>query len=120
MEAGISIFSKAEGTRAPRVLLAISAVGALLALGMNSSHIQADAALQLRELEDDELGRLDRGDADLAGDLPQVDGLGRVAPQRGAGVEVGRAMPAEDQPVGFETGNNDVRGRCGGTHGVCC
>ena len=31
-------FSKAEGTRAPRVLLAISAVGALLALGMNSSY----------------------------------------------------------------------------------
>nr|WP_260465340.1 hypothetical protein [Stutzerimonas stutzeri] len=50
MEAGISIFSKAEGTRAPRVLLAISAVGALLALGMNSSYTQADAAPQASQL----------------------------------------------------------------------
>jgi len=43
-------FSKAEGTRAPRVLLAISAVGALLALGMNSSYTQADAAPQASQL----------------------------------------------------------------------
>ncbi|KOR10523.1 hypothetical protein ABW53_04560 [Stutzerimonas stutzeri] len=50
MEAGISIFSKAEGARAPRVLLAISAVGALLALGMNSSYTQADAAPQASQL----------------------------------------------------------------------
>ena len=50
MEAGISIFSKAEGTQAPRVLLAISAVGALLALGMNSSYTQADAAPQASQL----------------------------------------------------------------------
>ena len=43
-------FSKAEGARAPRVLLAISAVGALLALGMNSSYTQADAAPQASQL----------------------------------------------------------------------
>src|SRR4029453_3230709 len=39
---------------------------------------QAHPALELGELEDDELGGLHRGDADLAGDLPEVDGLGRV------------------------------------------
>src|SRR4249919_2074993 len=39
---------------------------------------KAGAAGHLRQAEDDELGRLDRGDADLAQDLAVVDRLGRV------------------------------------------
>src|SRR6476620_11195735 len=39
---------------------------------------QAGAAGELRQLEDHELGRFDRGDADLANDLARVDALGRV------------------------------------------
>src|SRR4051794_31599949 len=39
---------------------------------------QACAARVLRQAEDDELGRLHRGDADLADDLPEVDPLSGV------------------------------------------
>src|SRR6476620_8388957 len=39
---------------------------------------EADAARELGQLEDDELRRLDRRDADLADDLPGVDAFGRV------------------------------------------
>src|SRR6058998_3860906 len=38
----------------------------------------AAAAGELAQAEDDELRRLDRRDADLAGDLPGLDVLGRV------------------------------------------
>src|SRR5262247_973623 len=61
--------------------LSIRPTGRYLRLGWggrDSLADQADAALQLCELEDDELGRLHRRHADLAGDLAQVDGLGRV------------------------------------------
>src|SRR5262249_59792526 len=45
------------------------------------------AAGQLRQPEDDELGRLDRGDADLADHLPDVDAF--------AGVRLGVALDVE-------------------------
>src|SRR5262245_47371067 len=80
----------------------------LLGVETNSLADQAHAALELSELEDDELGRLHRGDADLAGDLPEVDGLGRVGlvvalDEEGLGrgrAEEGALAPLHDQERG--------------------
>src|SRR6478609_3864569 len=71
---------------------------------------RALAAAELRQTEDDELGRLDGGDTDLADDLPGLDDLGRVGLGVALDVERLRRSGAEQRSV-VPHAREEVRGR---------
>src|SRR3954451_22065853 len=77
-----------------------SGMGLTLLLRSESLADQGGAAGELGEPEDDELGRLDRGDADLAQHLTGVDGVGRVRLLVALDVEgVVRRVPEQGAPA---------------------